>query len=92
MRQHLTGWRALLTETAPGRASGRQLLRELLAGPLTFTPEGRTYRFAGEAAVGKLLAGVVGRNLCGAPCRTRTCDLLVRRLIQVIGLEGSSCR
>jgi hypothetical protein len=24
-------------------------------------------------------------------CRTRTCDLLVRRLIQVTGLEGSAC-
>jgi integrase len=27
----------------------------------------------------------------GAPCRTRTCDLLVRRLMQVSGLVGSSC-
>jgi hypothetical protein len=26
----------------------------------------------------------------GAPCRTRTCDLLVRRLMQVPGLVGSS--
>jgi hypothetical protein len=27
----------------------------------------------------------------GAPSRTRTCDLLVRSLMQVFGLVGSSC-
>ena len=39
---HLTridGWRALLTKRT---LEGRQLLREVLAGPLRFTPEGRT--------------------------------------------------
>ena len=34
-------------------------LREGLVGPLRFTPEGRTYRFEGEASVGLLLAGRV---------------------------------
>ena len=39
---------------------GRQLLREVLAGPLRFTPEGKTYRFEGEASIGTMLAGSIG--------------------------------
>jgi site-specific DNA recombinase len=57
VRRHIDGWRALLTKHT---SDGRQLLREVLAGPLRFTPEGRTYRFEGELAVGRLLAGKVG--------------------------------
>jgi hypothetical protein len=56
------GWRALLTARV---ADGRQLLREVLAGPLRFTPEGRTYRFEGEAAIGRLRAGMAGLH---PPC------------------------
>ena len=56
-RGHLTRWRSLLTKHT---ADGRQLLREVLAGPLRFTPEGKTYRFDGEAALGRLLAGIAG--------------------------------
>jgi hypothetical protein len=55
--QHIDGWRALLTKHT---SDGRQLLREILAGPLRFTPEGRTYRFEGELAAGRLLAGIAG--------------------------------
>jgi hypothetical protein len=40
----LVNRRALLTKHT---LEGRQLLREVLAGPLRFTPEGRTYRFEG---------------------------------------------
>ena len=57
VRQHVADWRRLLTKQTQ---DGRQLLREVLAGPLRFTPEGRTYRFEGEAAVGRLLAGIAG--------------------------------
>jgi hypothetical protein len=49
----------MLTDAGSG-AERRQLLREVLAGPLRFTPEGRTYRFEGEAAIGRLPAGVAG--------------------------------
>jgi hypothetical protein len=49
-----------VTDDAHGRASGRQLLREVLAGPLKFTPHGRTYRFEGEAAIGRAIAGMTG--------------------------------
>jgi hypothetical protein len=38
-------WRALLTTHV---ADGRQPLREVLDGPLRFTPEGKTYRFEGQ--------------------------------------------
>ena len=37
VRQHIDGWRALLTKRT---SEGRQLLREVLAGPLRFTPGG----------------------------------------------------
>ncbi len=57
VRRHIDDWRALLTKHT---SEGRQLLREVLAGPLRFTPEGRTYRFEGEASIGHLLAGVAG--------------------------------
>jgi hypothetical protein len=30
-------------------------------------------------------------KISGAPCRTRTCDLLVRRPVRVLGLVGFSC-
>jgi site-specific DNA recombinase len=61
VRQHIDGWRELLTKHT---TEGRQLLREVLAGPLRFTPEGRTYRFEGELAVGRLLAGRAGLTTC----------------------------
>jgi hypothetical protein len=48
---------------------GRQLLREVLTGPLRFTPDGRTYRFQGEASVGRLIAGVVGVATFVVPVR-----------------------
>ena len=51
----LDGWRALLS--TKHIQEGRQLLREVLAGPLRFTPEGKTYGFEGEASTGVMLAG-----------------------------------
>ena len=44
-------WRELLG-TAVVR-DGRQLLNEMLEGPLRFTPEGRAYRFVGPVATGR---------------------------------------
>jgi hypothetical protein len=32
----------------------------VLTGPLRFTPEKKTYRFEGEAAIGRMLAGMAG--------------------------------
>jgi hypothetical protein len=51
-------WQGLLATAAV--ADGRRLLREVLAGPLRLTPEGRSYRFQGEAATGALVAGAAG--------------------------------
>jgi site-specific DNA recombinase len=63
VHRHLETWQALLTTTHV--EDGRQLLREVLAGPLRFTPDERTYRFEGCAAFGGLLAGMadVATNL-----------------------------
>jgi hypothetical protein len=57
VRRHLERWQTLLTARVE---VGRQLLRETLVGPLTFTPDGRTYRFEGELSIGRLLAGMTG--------------------------------
>ena len=53
-REKLTAWRSLLTRQV---ADGRELLRQVLVGPIRFTPDGKIYRFEGYAALGKLLAG-----------------------------------
>ena len=58
VQARVTDWRAALTARAMARM--RQTLREVLAGPLVLTPEGRTYRFEGEPLVGSLLLGEVG--------------------------------
>lgn len=59
VRERLTRWRALLTDHV---ADGRQLLRELLSGPIRFTPERKTgvYKFEGEIALGHLFTGITG--------------------------------
>lgn len=49
VRDQLSAWRSLLS--IKHVQDGRRLLREILAGPLRFTPEGRTYRFEGESLV-----------------------------------------
>jgi hypothetical protein len=54
VREKLATWRSLLTRQAQ---DGRQLLREILEGPIRFMPDGKMYRFHGKAALGKLLAG-----------------------------------
>ena len=57
VRERLQDWRALLTRNVQ---DARSLLRQVLNGPLKFTPQAGAYAFEGEAAVGKLLgaAGV----------------------------------
>ena len=54
VRRHVEQWRALLTTDT---AAGRRFLREGLVGPLTFTPDERKYRFAGELAYSQLFSG-----------------------------------
>ena len=61
VRRHVNDWRSLLTKHVQ---DGRQLLREVLAGPLRFTPVERTYQFEGEASIGRLLAGMAGLPTC----------------------------
>jgi hypothetical protein len=49
-------WRALLTESVE---DGRALLREMLSGPLLFTPGSEGYHFRGPVATGELIAGAI---------------------------------
>ena len=61
IRIALENWRGLLTRQT---SHGRDLLRNVLTGPIEFTPVVNTrqkgYRFKGEASIDKLLSGVVG--------------------------------
>jgi hypothetical protein len=50
-------WRDVLS--GGGVQEGRGVLREVLEGPIRFTPDARTYRFDGLLSVGKVLAGIV---------------------------------
>ena len=52
VQSHLAHWRGLLRKHVE---DGRQFLREALTAPLRFTPEGQSYRFEGELALGRLL-------------------------------------
>jgi DNA invertase Pin-like site-specific DNA recombinase len=53
----LADWQARLTGTAVERT--RQMLREILSGPVVVRPEGRAYRFTGELVIGRLLTGEI---------------------------------
>ena len=58
VQEQMAQWRALVESADP--ADGRQLLREVLDGPLQFTPDGKRYRFTGPLATGRIIAGLVG--------------------------------
>ena len=62
VRESLADWRALLTRSTQ---DGRALLRGVLEGPIRFTPENGSYRFEGQAAIGRLL-GSAGLPPCVA--------------------------
>jgi site-specific DNA recombinase len=68
-RAHCDRWRQVLS--GGDVQEGRGVLREVLEGPLRFTPDERTYRFEGLLSFGKLLAGIVpfslATNLVGPP-------------------------
>ena len=54
-------WReTLATEAVEG---GRALLREVLTGPLVFSPNAKGYTFRGPVVVGELIAGAVNEGL-----------------------------
>ena len=79
VRRDVANWRTLSTTRI---ATARQLLREALTRPLTFTPHGKTYRLEGSVLFGGLVAGVAGRptNVCGVP---NACQLEPDRLLEL---------
>jgi hypothetical protein len=77
-------WRALLKNHVE---DGRQLLREVLAGPLMFTPEQRSYRFEGEAAIGRAFAGMAGLPTLESSLLQASWNHIVPWLRQIDGLR-----
>jgi hypothetical protein len=67
VQQAVADWRGLLTGSV---ADGRQLLREVLAAPLQFTPEGKTYAFTAPTTTGSLIAGSVLPTWVASPTGT----------------------
>ena len=64
-------WRTMLTGSVE---DGRQLFREILVGPIRFTPEKGAklvYRFEGELAFERLFGGSRTCTLYGVPSETR---------------------
>jgi hypothetical protein len=60
----VANWRATLaTEALEG---GRELLREVLTGPLMFTPTETGYTFRGPVVLGELIAGAVNEEVQAA--------------------------
>jgi hypothetical protein len=60
VRDRAAAWPSMLTGSVE---DGRQLFREILVGPIRFTPEKGAklvYRFKGELAFGRLFSGVAG--------------------------------
>ena len=67
MREKLADWRGLLTRDV---ASGREVLRTLLVGPLRFTPvdepKRRGYRFTRAIALEGVIGGVMTEKNAGS--------------------------
>jgi len=76
----VNGWGALLTKRVE---DGRQLLREMLTGPLRFTPIKRSYQFEGKSAIGRIVVGMVGLpTVLASPTGTeRGCGPEFRRIL-----------
>jgi len=57
VRERLTRWRALLTRNVE---DGRELFRQVLGGPIRFTPnpDEQQYQFSGEVELGRLFTGI----------------------------------
>jgi site-specific DNA recombinase len=70
VKERLTRWRALLTGHVH---DGRELLRQVLNGPIQFTPDrdAQIYRFRGEIGFDRLFAGIAGlAPLLASPSET----------------------
>lgn len=69
-RQLLTDWRGLLSRNTQ---DARPVLRELLHGPIRFTPivedDRRGFHFNGAVKTGGFLLGIVAGNELGVPGR-----------------------
>jgi site-specific DNA recombinase len=66
MRERLARWTSMLTSHVD---DGRTLFREILVGPIRFTPdkESGTYSFEGIAAIDRLFSGIVRSPFVASP-------------------------
>lgn len=82
-------WRAMLMTSI---ADGRQVLREVLRGPIRFTPDEATrgYRFEGPLDLGRLLSGVVEPALSVASLMPTSWNQVARWLEQIDGLRRAA--
>jgi hypothetical protein len=84
LRAKLADWRGLLRRNV---GDGRAVLRQLLIGPLRFTPVNETrrrgYAFEGKIALDRLLAGVLELpTKVASPAGIDTCGLRRTRMIR----------
>src|SRR3954469_11271960 len=66
VQTQVTRWQELVASAVV--SDGRQLLNEVLEGPLKFTPlpnQGKVYHFTGLLVTGKVIAGIIGYPLEG---------------------------
>ena len=95
MQKTVANWRGLMSGSV---ADGRQLLREVLAAPLRFTPDGKTYRFTAPVATDELIAGAVLPTKGTSPTGTYrqesgpALEGIMRRRDAVAVLEESATR
>ena len=64
--EKINAWRTRLA------TDGRQVLREILRGPLRFDPSGTQCQFEGATRTGELITGLIGDStICGVPSGIR---------------------
>ena len=75
IRARVKSWQKLFVRQT---AHGKRLLRELLAGPIVFTPEGRGYRFTANAGplLASLVTDVVPVRSCEKGCSAENIDFV----------------
>ena len=89
VRERAAAWRSMLTGSVE---DGRQLFREILVGPIRFTPEKGTklvYRFEGELAFERLFSGVAGLAPLMASPMPASWNQIVPWLRQIDGLRAA---
>jgi hypothetical protein len=84
VQQEIANWRGLLASEAV--VDGREFLRKVLAEPIRFTPDGRSYRFRGRTRMGELIAGAVLPTCVASPGGSKQGRALPTKVASPTGL------